>query len=122
MDCSRQLKAIRIKNNLTQQHLADALGVSRSTYCGYEIGRRLIDVDTLVKLARFYKLDINSFIERFDIMAVNEDVKYEQNDDIKYLSQLSKKEADLVAKYRVMSDDDKKELSQLAKSKIRNQY
>ena len=60
----QQLKLIRIQNELTQQQLADALGSTRSAYCGYEIGRLSPDLDTIVKLSEFYKLPLVSFFEK----------------------------------------------------------
>ncbi len=118
MECFRQLRIIREQNNLTQQHIADALGISRSAYCGYEIGRRSPDIDTIVALAKFYKLPIERFFEYFSATVVNDDGCFEMEEDTRFLSQLSKDEVDLIAKYRIMNDMDKKDIITLAHNKI----
>ncbi len=45
---------------------------------------------------------------------------YETESDTKFLSQLSSDEIALIAKYRAMSKDDKKEIVDLAKSKVKS--
>ena len=51
MSCAKQLKIIRCANKLKQYQVADALGISRSTYCSYETGRRNVDLELLSMLA-----------------------------------------------------------------------
>lgn len=46
---AENLREIRHKNKLTQQHLADCLGLTRSAYCSYETGRRTPDLETIIK-------------------------------------------------------------------------
>ncbi len=114
----RQLKIIRTQNKLKQYQIADALGISRSTYCSYETGRRCVDLDTLVKLSQFYNLPIDAFLQdSFNGMVEDRD-GYETDLDTTYLSQLSGEEIALIAKYRAMSKEDKKEVRDLADSKI----
>ena len=51
MGFSEQLKKARISMGYTQQQVADALGLTASTYCGYETGKRQPDVAKLNQLA-----------------------------------------------------------------------
>ncbi len=118
MGCAEQLKIIRCANKLKQYHVADALGISRSTYCGYEIGRRMVDVETLSKLSHFYKLSMDAFFDDSFVRVVSEEEVYEKNADKMYLSQLSAEEISLVAEVRAMDDKDKKEVLNMAKSKV----
>lgn len=118
MDLGKRLKIIRHQNNLKQQQIADVLGITRSTYCSYEIGRRSVDLDTILKLARFYKLPVEVFIQDgIDTENVAED-NYENDAETKFLSQLSRDEIALIVKYRMMTKEDKKEIKNLADSKI----
>ena len=39
-----QLKKARLAIGYTQQQVADAMGITNSTYCGYETGKRQPDV------------------------------------------------------------------------------
>ena len=51
------LKKYRVKvNNLTQQKLADALGVSRSTVAMWENGKNEPDNDMLGKIAEYFHI------------------------------------------------------------------
>ncbi len=118
MGCSDKLKIVRCANKLKQYQVADALGISRSTYCSYETGRRNIDIETLSKLSCFYKLPMNTFLENAYVEEINEDDVYEKNPDVKYLSQLSSQEILLIAKLRAMNEADRKEVIELASSKI----
>lgn len=47
MSFSEQLKQARIRAGLTQQQVADSMGITNSTYCGYETGKRQPDVEKI---------------------------------------------------------------------------
>ena len=112
---NKRLKLFRIQNKLSQQHLADALGVERSTYCGYETGRRKVNVETLLKLSEFYNLPMNTFLDE----PINKNIADEnyESAEIMYLSQLSKDERDLIVYYRLAQKQNKKEAVKLLKDK-----
>ena len=52
MAFSERLKAARERAGLTQQQVADQLGIVKSTYCGYETGKRQPDPARLQAIAR----------------------------------------------------------------------
>lgn len=118
MSCGDQLKIIRHANKLKQYQVADALGISRSTYCSYETGRRSVDTEILLKLSYFYKLSMDCFFEDSYIEEVNENENYEDDFKEKYLSQLSSEEISLIAKLRAMDEKDKDEIITMANSKV----
>ena len=118
MDVGYKLKIIRLQNNLKQQHIADVLGITRSAYCSYEIGCRAVDLDTLVKISKFYNLPVDVFFENELDNAFVQDDSYENDIETRFLSQLSRKEIDLIVKYRMMNKDDKKEIDDLVDSKV----
>lgn len=118
MKYHQQLKVIRLQNKLTQQQLADALGITRSAYCGYEIGRRSPDLDTIIRLSEFYNLPLVAFFEELDGSLVGDLPTFDGNEDNWYLSKLTKEERALIAKVRSMAEEDKKEIYSLAESKI----
>lgn len=101
-----KLKLIRTQNKLTQEQVASALGISRSAYCGYEIGRRKMSTDMLTKLASFYRIPASAFFEQEDL-TLRESDNY--NEDSIYLSTLSDEERDLIVKFRVLEEDKKEE-------------
>lgn len=52
----KRLKHLRKKENLNQHEMAAAFNMSRSTYAGYENDDREPDFETLIKMARHFKV------------------------------------------------------------------
>ena len=50
-----RLRDLREDRDLTQQNIADFLGMKQSQYSRYERGLRDIPTDILIRLAAFYK-------------------------------------------------------------------
>jgi len=50
------IRKLRRERDLTQQQVAEYLGIDRSTYAYYESGRSRLNIDIVVKLAHFYKV------------------------------------------------------------------
>ena len=53
------LKALRQEKKLTQEQLAEQMGVSRRTVSRWETGNNLPDLSMLVELADYYDVDLN---------------------------------------------------------------
>lgn len=58
----RNLKALRKKNNLTQEDLANSLAVSRQAVCMWERGERVPKVSVLTKIAKTFEVSLDSMI------------------------------------------------------------
>ena len=56
MDIGNRLKTLRIKKKLTQQQLADLLGLTKSVISAYENGLRYPAYDVLIKISRIFKV------------------------------------------------------------------
>ena len=54
-----RLKGLREDKDLLQKDIAKVLNVTQVAYSCYEIGRRQIPVDALIKLALFYDTSID---------------------------------------------------------------
>ena len=52
MGFPEQLKKARITKGLTQIEVAKQMGITPSTYCGYETGKRQPDVEKIKQLAK----------------------------------------------------------------------
>ena len=52
MSFSEQLKKARLESGYTQQQVADLMGITNSTYCGYETGKRQPDVEKIRLIAK----------------------------------------------------------------------
>ncbi len=110
---SEQLKIIRKANKFTQQELADAIGIERSTYASYETGRNKPDVVLLKRIADVFGVSSDFILEIDTTAPLNmEDipVQYKKKSGNKLVSTLSKEEKSVLAKYRLLSDNKKTEL------------
>lgn len=61
-----RLKQLRHKHNKHQIDIAEMLGIGRSTYSMYEIEKRQLDYETLIKLAQYYNVSVDYLIGRTD--------------------------------------------------------
>ena len=59
----KRIRQLRVDSLLSQQEVADALGVIRSTYAYYEVGRTHPKLYTLYRLAHFYSLSLDEFLD-----------------------------------------------------------
>jgi transcriptional regulator with XRE-family HTH domain len=66
MKFSERLAELRKKHKMTQQELANKLGVSRGTIGMYEIGQREPDAETLKKIADFFNTTTDYLLGRTD--------------------------------------------------------
>lgn len=64
----QKLKEQRLKQNETQESVANKLGVSRQTISNWENGKTLPDIDSLIKLSQIYQLSID---ELFDVTVTS---------------------------------------------------
>lgn len=69
-----KLKTLRKGRKLTQQELADRLGVTRATISNYEVGRRSPHLSELKRFADFYGVGLDYFgiiptDEAFDLLS-----------------------------------------------------
>lgn len=53
----KRVKEARIKKGLSQQQVADELGVSKVSICGYEKGTRTPSLDIFIHLVEFLEID-----------------------------------------------------------------
>ena len=110
---SEHLKIIRKANKFTQQGLADAIGIERSTYASYETGRNKPDVNLLSRIAKVFDVSSDFILEIDTTVPLNvEDisVQYKKKSGNKLVSTLTKEEKSVLAKYRLLSDNKKAEL------------
>ena len=64
MNIHEKLKLLRKERGLTQSDVGEAIGQERSTIACYETGKRTPDVETLEKLARFFKVTLDYFSDK----------------------------------------------------------
>lgn len=101
-----KLRHCRSNCKLSQQQVADVLGIHRTTYSYYELGRSEPDLDTLVKLAHIFRVPPSSLLpsEKEDAVLKEKDL-----DDVNPIYSLTKDEQNLLISFRLLSDSDKAE-------------
>ena len=78
-DIGKKLQQLRKGRRLTQQQLADKMGVTRATVSNYEVGRRAPHLSELQRFAEFYGVGLDFFgvaskDEVFDLLSRAKDV------------------------------------------------
>lgn len=84
-DIGRKLRTLRKGKKLTQQDVADRLGLVRATVSNYEVGKRTPHLSLLKKFADFYGVTLDYFgvttnDEIFELLSRAREVFY--NDSI----------------------------------------
>ena len=67
----KNLILLRQKQGLTQQELADKLGITRASLSHYEKGRREMNYDLLIHTADFFNVTVDCLLEREDMLFVD---------------------------------------------------
>lgn len=97
MTFGQNLKMIRKSKGFTQKQIADVLGIDKSTYSGYEIGKRSPDVDKIKQLANALGVTGD------ELLDINVDLETNKK---AARADLSKEAARLMEEINKLSDDD----------------
>lgn len=115
MELHEKLKYYRKNLNLTQQQVADALGIKRSAYAYYETGKSMPKLPVLKLIAKLYNLSLDMLLD--NLFNDTEEFKLNSNND--YLqrwmpndkfNQLTEFEQTVLLRVRLMSADEKEQL------------
>ena len=60
----QRIEDLRVDHDLTQQQVADILGIQREVYRRYEKGSRTIPIEFLIQLADYYGVSIDYLVGR----------------------------------------------------------
>jgi transcriptional regulator with XRE-family HTH domain len=88
VNLGERLKTLREENKVTQEHLAEYLGVGRPTVAGYETKGKQPSYEILDKIANYFNVSVDYLLGRTDIKnssilsAKEEQNKYYTNNDI----------------------------------------
>lgn len=120
-ELARQMRALRTVNHYTQQQIADLLNIDRTTYTSYEISKNTPDIMLLDAFARIFHVDVDFILhidtQNVDALCDEIETYVADNKEPSYslVSQLDKDERTLIAAYRLLSDEDKEKVRELAK-------
>jgi len=107
------IKRLRENSGFTQQQIADALAIDRSTYAYYELNKTSPSITTLRKLVKLFNVNYDILLDGEDRPAKFADNRYNyQGTSImsEHIYTLSKQEQELLIYFRLVSDEEKKTL------------
>ncbi|MBU3662196.1 MAG: helix-turn-helix transcriptional regulator [Bacteroidetes bacterium] len=87
MGLKENLKVLRKKNGITQQEIAEYLGIDTTSYGRLERGERNLSADRLELIAKFYKVSVYNLLEGINIVESTTQKQNSENDFLEYLKQ-----------------------------------
>ena len=88
MEIGNKIVDLRKKNNLTQEQLAEKVGVSRQTISKWELGESTPDIKQAKNLSEIFEIDINELIGNFNNIILDKVISNEN--DTRKLSKIFK--------------------------------
>ena len=106
------LKKYRENSGYTQQQMADALNIDRSTYAYYESGKTTPDIKSVNKLLKIFNISYYELMDEADptTLSVSDSDVQDDDEDKLHIYDLSKPEKRLVIYFRVLSPNQQKDL------------
>ena len=99
-----KLRHCRTNCGFSQQQVADALGVERTTYTCYENGRFEPSLNTISMLSQIFRVDVSELLPG---EASAPQLKDPSDKPIVPIYSLTKDEKSLISAFRVLNDKDK---------------
>ncbi len=63
----KKLRALRDENNLSQAELADILHIDQRIYSNYELGKKEMPANLLIRLSRYYNVSTDYLLDLTDM-------------------------------------------------------
>ena len=117
MIVKEKLTQLRRRAGFTQQELADILGVERSTYTGYEVGKTQIPVDKIQMLSVIYNVPLDFFME-YEGSFLNDVSQFRFEPEPENDTALTKEERVFLAQIRLLNAGGKTEEVRAALNKL----
>lgn len=68
---SNNIKSYRARFGFSQDKMAEFLGISRVTYCDYEVNPQKVKIETLQQIADILKCKLSDFFAEFNVTNSN---------------------------------------------------
>ncbi len=113
----RKLAALRKEKNLTQEELANAVNISKSTIAMYETSKRNPDMDTLKEFATYFNVTTDYLLGRTDIRNNADRISEAIKDDLELFDfwEALKDRPDLQLLFKQTKDLADKDIKQILK-------
>ena len=113
---AKTLKKLRENCGYTQQQVADALNIDRSTYTYYETAKTTPDINTIIKLCKIFNVSYSDILEdegqSQQVRDYGDDglvSKYSRK-NTSFIYELSKSEKQLIIYYRLLPSSSQEKL------------
>ena len=93
MFLGQRLKTLRKENKLTQEELGKLINVTKVSICCYEKETRVPNLETLLELAKVFKVDINYFLGNDKYVVAENDNAYGINiarEELEFIEEIRK--------------------------------
>lgn len=119
----KNLQRIRKANNFRQEDIANAIGVERSTYSSWELGRSMPKPSQLAMMSEMFNCSVDFLIKNDNEHAfrLNNKLPYDTGKVYgdSYVSELNDEERAFLLKFRLLNSKDKEQLDEFIDN-IRN--
>ncbi len=68
---SNNIKSYRVRNGYSQEKMAELLGISRATYCDYEVNPQKVKVEMLKRISDILNCELSDFFIEFNVTNSN---------------------------------------------------
>ena len=75
MTIGSKIRKLRTDKNISQQSVADSLGIDRRTYAAWEMDVQDIKSSFIPKLAEFFDVEISEFFSQDKNISINQNFK-----------------------------------------------
>ena len=126
MAINEKLKYYRAKNNFTQTQVSAALGIDRSTYSYYELGKHIPSINMLSNIAKLFNVAIFDLLDTEKgsdhLSSTTYNPGYYSGERPLSSATLDREEKDLLLLFRQLDDGNKIELIKKAEALKERQY
>ena len=126
MAINEKLKYYRAKNNFTQTQVSAALGIDRSTYSYYELGKTIPSINMLSNIAKLFNVAIFDLLDTEKgsdhLSSTTYNPGYYPGERPLSSATLDREEKDLLLLFRQLDDGNKIELIKKAEALKERQY
>ena len=126
MAINEKLKYYRAKNNFTQTQVSAALGIDRSTYSYYELGKTIPSINMLSNIAKLVNVAIFDLLDTEKgsdhLSSTTYNPGYYSGERPLSSATLDREEKDLLLLFRQLDDGNKIELIKKAEALKERQY
>ena len=112
--CAERFRSLRKTSGYSQQNVADALGIDRTTYSCYERGVTVPSAEICFSLARLYNLSVAELIEGDQKSLLDRAMEEPREQDALFdrITALSKEERELICFFRSLPEDRRESLKE----------